>query len=65
MFAFSHDALKECFHVLAMDILHKNGIYILDVIFVTSSFCSDAKSIVNDMFILIMNPLKLNLVYFH
>ena len=45
MVAFSHDTLKERFYVLAMDTMHKYGIYILDVIFVTSSFCSDAKSI--------------------
>ena len=41
MFAFNHDTLKERFHVLAMEKMHIYGIYILDVIFVTSSFCFD------------------------
>ena len=36
---------KERFNALAMDKMHIHGIYILDVIFVTSSFCYDAKSI--------------------
>ena len=43
VFAFSHDMLKERFHALAMDKMHIYGIYILDIILVTSSFCSDAK----------------------
>ena len=45
VFAFSHDTLKERIHALSMDKMHKHGIYILDVITVTSSFCSDTKSI--------------------
>ena len=41
--AFSHDTLKERFHALAMDKMYMYGNYILDVIFVTSSFGSDVK----------------------
>ena len=45
VFALSHDTLKERFHALAIDKMHICGIYILDVILVTSSFCSDGKPI--------------------
>ena len=65
MFAFSHDTLKERFHVLAMDIMHTYGIYILNVIFVTSSFCSDAKSTWGRHVYFNYLALRLNLVYFH
>ena len=64
MFAFSHDTLKERFHVLAMDIMHKYDIYILDVFFVRSSFCSDANQYARYVY-LIIYPLRLNLGYFH
>ena len=37
-FAFSHDTLKERFHALAMENMHLFGIYMLDVILLTSSF---------------------------
>ena len=42
--------------------MHIYGIYILDIILVTSFFCSDAKSIWATL-ILIIYPLRLNLVY--
>ena len=56
MFAFSHDTLKERFHVLTMDIMNKYDIYILDVILVTSSFCSDAKSISRSVYLNYLPP---------
>ena len=38
VFAFSHDTLKERFYALAMNKMHIYGIFLLDVIFVTSTF---------------------------
>ena len=63
VFAFSHNTLKERFHALAMDKMHIYGIYILDVLLVTSSFLGREINM-GDMFILIIYPVRLNYVYF-